>query len=105
MGVLAHVGKAQYFDIPFLSMFCPIRIHNKTVNENVCENNNSLKYFIEDLKRENWHHSPEDVLLKTAYERKIIQKNPTTIDQLDKEDKKNLENVLVLCKLEELFLE
>ena len=86
-------------------MFCPIRIHNKTVDENVGDNNNSLKCFIEDLKRENWHHSPEDVLLKTAYERKIIQKNPSTINELDKEDKKNLKDILVLCKLEELFLE
>ena len=75
------------------------------LDENVCENNNSFKCFIEDLKRENWHHSPEDVLLKTAYERKIIQKNPTTINELDKEDKKNLKDILVLCKLEELFLE
>ena len=103
--MVTQVAKARYFDIPFLSMFCPIRIHKKPLDENVCEINNSLKCFIEDLKREKWHHSPEDVLLKTAFEKKIIQKNPTTINGLDKEDKENLKCVLVLCSLEELFLE
>ena len=61
-----------------------------------CENDTCLDCLIEELKKENWHNSSEDVLLKIAYEKKIIQNIVTSISDLNKEDKKKLEQILSL---------
>ena len=91
--------------MPSLSMFSQKRNHNKHSEEQIIENMNCLRSLIEELKRENWHHSPDDVLLKVAHEKNIIQNNTAAIKTLNKEDKKNLELFLVLCNLEDYLLE
>ena len=45
---------------------------------------------------ENWKKSPEKKFLKIAYEKKIIQHIATSLSELNKEDKKNLEQILAL---------
>ena len=63
-----------------------------------------LKCLIEELKDEKWYDSPENVLLKIAYEKKIIQNNTTSIKELNKEDRKNVEAMLYLYNLEDYGL-
>ena len=84
-------------------MFSQKRNHNKHSKEQIIENMKSLRYLIEELKRENWHHSPDDVLLKVAHEKNIIQNNTATLKNLNKEDKKNLEEILALYYLKYEF--
>ena len=63
-----------------------------------------LSCLIMDLKQQNWKDSPDDVFLKIAYEKKIINHITTSIDQLTKEDKESLEFMLVFISLEEYHL-
>ena len=102
--ILTLVQVSQHFDTPFSNMICQNRVYNKVLDPNLCKNRTCLICFIEDLKREKWHHSPENVFLKTALKRKIIKNKTATIDELNREDKKNMKYILVLC-MEELFLE
>ena len=95
--------KLNILTMPSLSMFSQKRNHNKHSEEQIIENMNCLRSLIEELKRENWHHSPDDVLLKVAHEKNIIQNNTATLKNLNKEDKKNLEEILALYYLKYEF--
>ena len=55
-----------------------------------------LDCLLEELKMENWKKNPEKMFLKMAYEKKIIQNIATSLSELNKEDKKNLEQILAL---------
>ena len=55
-----------------------------------------LDILIKELQQINWLEDPEYVILKIAYEKKIIQNAAISIYDLRKEDKKNLERVLFL---------
>ena len=86
-------------------MFCPNRVYNKVLDKDIlCKNSMCLICFIEKLKKENWHHNPESVFLKAAYERKIIKKLAQTTKELEREDKENLKCIKIVC-MEKLFLE
>merc|ERR1712228_953737 len=64
-----------------------------------CENDNCVYRLVDELKKEKWHHSPEDTLLKTAFAREIIKDDTKSISELKKKDKENLETILIrVCK-------
>ena len=71
----------------------------KVCEINNCENNDCLDCLLEELKKENWKASSENIFLKIAYEKNIILDIATSINQLDKEDKKYLGRILVLYDL------
>jgi len=66
----------------------------------VCEKSDPcLDCFLDELKKENWDKSPENVFLKIAFEKKIVQNNYTLIKDLNKEDKKSVEYFLAMYYL------
>ena len=92
--------------IPSLNIFKLKRNQKKHYEERYGhENIISLAFLIGELRKENWHNSPENILLKTAHEKNIIKTIPATINELNEEDKKNLEFFQVLCSLEDYHLE
>ena len=69
------------------------RVLNKVLERNVCKISTCLTCFIEDMKRENLHQSPESALLKTAFKRKIIQNATAKIDELKRNDEKKIKHI------------
>ena len=67
---------------------------------NECENENCLNCLAKELNEENWQKNPENILLKIAYEKRIIRNIASSISDLNQDDKKNLELVLYLCNME-----
>ena len=67
---------------------------------NKCENENCLNCLAKELNEENWQKNTENVLLKIAYEKKIIKNIANSMSELNKEDKKNVERILTFCILE-----
>jgi len=64
------------------------------------ENKTKLDIFKKELQLMNWLEDPEYVVLKIAYEKKIIQNPAISIYDLTKEDKKNLKRLLFLYNVE-----
>ena len=58
---------------------------------------------MKELIKENWQRYPENVMLKIAYEKKIILNLVTSISDLNKEDKKNLERINFLYNLKAYY--
>ena len=75
---------------------CFTKTHEENLN---CDQNNCLDCLLDELKNEDWKHSPENVFLKSAYEKKIIQNLANSLNELNKEDKKNLQQILTLYNL------
>merc|ERR1712064_122493 len=66
----------------------------------VCEKSYPcLDCFLDELKEENWDKSPENLFLKIAFEKKIVQNIYTSIKDLNKEDKKSVEYFLAMYYL------
>ena len=63
-----------------------------------------MSCLIMDLKQQNWKDSPDEIFLKIAYEKKIINNITTSIEKLSKEDKESLESVLIFLALDEYHL-
>ena len=64
-----------------------------------CECYDQLDCLLEKLNNEDWKNNPDGILLKFAYDNKIIKNDAASLIELNKEDKKNLEEVLVLYYL------
>merc|ERR1712064_200265 len=63
----------------------------------VCEKSEPcLDCFLDELKKEDWDKSPENVFLKIAFEKKIVQNIYTSIKDLNKEDKKKIDCIFTL---------
>ena len=67
---------------------------------NKCENENCLNCLATEMNEENWQKNTENVLLKIAYEKRIIKNIAISISDLNQDDMKNLELVLYLCNME-----
>ena len=77
--------------------------------ENRCKSKNQIEEeklwsLIEDLRKKNWQKAPEDVLLKIAYEKKIIKNFTTSFDQLNQEDKQNLKFIMSRMNMVDVHL-
>ena len=68
-----------------------------------CEYYDKLDCLLEKLNNEDWNNNPDDTLLKFAYDNKIIKNDAASFIELNKEDKKNLEEVLTLYYLKYEF--
>ena len=68
-----------------------------------CEVENCADCLVKELIKENWQKNPENVMLKIAYEKKIILNLVTSINDLKKEDKKNLERINFLYNLKAYY--
>ena len=60
-----------------------------------CEYYDQLDCLSEKLNNEDWKNNL-DLLLRFAYDNKIIKNDAASLNELKKEDKKNLEEVLAL---------
>ena len=69
------------------------RLHNK---DEKCGTHDCNECLVTELLKENWQEKPENDYLKIAYEKKIIQHIANSLSELNKEDKKNLEQILAL---------
>ena len=76
-------------------------VKNKTQE---CEKIDCLSCLIQELKCEKWQERSDEVFLKMAYEKKIIQNIPDSINKLNKEDKRSLKDILAMCYLEDYQL-
>ena len=73
--------------------FCFTKIHE---TKRHCEYPDCIDCLLGKLEKENWKKKPENIMLKIAYENKIIKNPASCINELNKEDKKNSEQILAL---------
>ena len=69
-------------------------------NSEKSETDSCMDCLIKELKKEDWGKFSEKMLLKIAYEKKIIKNIANSMSELNKEDKKNVEQILTFCILE-----
>ena len=83
------------------------KLYEVNGNDLQCENENCTNCLVEELKKQKWHNrkfTNDHEFLKIAHEKNIIQVLPSSIEELNKEDKKRIKTILALCHLEEYYL-